>query len=690
VADDKQELPKTEGTKLSYSNSIGRNKWANMKTLQNLLSFSDEALLATILSYCDASDFIQILEIQNHTLIKAAQLAISTFDSLHLSFLQQLDRCRNLGSGKGHNDQEICVSKLLNSISTTTSSQNTIAGAPGKLRRIEFSGLRHIVGDQGNWLSRVLGTDICHSLVSIDFSGCAMLDPRLVHKTLVQHQPSHISSSILHLNFKGCYRIDAGIIMAIAKLPRFRSLQSLGLAGCSQTIADDCLRAILKNLRQLHSLDLSGLKRITDAASSLFLALPETIENLELASCELLRFSWLGPWGMSLLRQIQQTTSGDDDDDDRQRSTTRRIDMSRLPLDYWREVETENNNKKSPPLKNWIKINFSGIGTPRRGLVEGALPYFALRSTGTLREVHLSGCEQVQDWEIHILASSCAKSLTCIEMRACCIGDDAVKALGLYCTNLSDVDFSACFQITDEGVVAFCQYQGIYDDLQNRTHCLRGSSTIRSLKVAAIPRLTNDSIVAISALESLIVLDVHNCPNVTSETVTETLAQLTSLVEVDARGIGKWNSSIAALGCYDREPKRLRFVNGRPCTHSNDVTTSSNNPTNPHNKENASLWQCSVRRHSRRLQLSQGVPLQIMYHCVDCKLIPMLNRGMCHACSLQCHKGHKTFVGSFTRFYCDCPFGIAGSQCICQSFLSRRTIGSKLHLENETICGELS
>lgn len=30
---------------------------------------------------------------------------------------------------------------------------------------------------------------------------------------------------------------------------------------------------------------------------------------------------------------------------------------------------------------------------------------------------------------------------------------------------------------------------------------------------------------------------------------------------------------------------------------------------------------------------------------------------------MLCHKAHETFLGSWTRFYCDCPFGVASNQC---------------------------
>jgi hypothetical protein len=63
---------------------------------------------------------------------------------------------------------------------------------------------------------------------------------------------------------------------------------------------------------------------------------------------------------------------------------------------------------------------------------------------------------------------------------------------------------------------------------------------------------------------------------------------------------------------------------------------------------------CTVRTQSQRL--TTAVPHGAMYHCIDCKLTAALDRGFCVECLRQCHKGHKTFLGSYCTFSCDCPF----------------------------------
>ena len=624
----------------------------------------DDTLWLLILSFSSTSDLIQVLACENLVLVRAASLVLSNAKSLHFSYLLELDRCRKLGSLLLVDAQETCVSKLLDAMHQTNHQQDNGGNNknnPSILERIEFAGLRHLAGNRGSWLRRLFDFRIHKNLTSIDFSGCGMLDPRHLQTALIDASTPCATieditpSPIRYLNFQGCYRIDAQVVLEIAKSPKFRQLQSLGLGGCSQTIADDCVQAIFDNLRDLRYLDMSGLKRISESCSWLFQHLPDKMESLELAGCELIRLTSLGEWSYWHLPRYETYANSSNSS----LSLGTIVDISRCTDSFWeRQLQWTDRDAVGPnrkPLKNLTRLNFNGIGTPRRGLVEGVLPYFALRSMGSLREVYLSGCEQVQDWEIEVLAMVCAKSLNALEMRACCIGDDAVRAIGRHCTNLSDVDFSACFQITDEGIQSFCQNQGI------RQH--NHTTTVRSLRIAALLQVTNVAIEAIAALKSLLFLDVSNCPKLTQDALSATLKDLVSLVEVDAKGIGKWSTPAAALYSYDDEPRYLRFVNGRPLRHK------ATGALNQFQKETC-FHTCTVRRHSKHL--GQRVPLQAMYHCKDCRLVPALNRGMCHACSIHCHKdiGHTTFVGSFTRFYCDCPFGVVGSKFECQAISS--------------------
>ena len=154
-------------------------------------------------------------------------------------------------------------------------------------------------------------------------------------------------------------------------------------------------------------------------------------------------------------------------------------------------------------------------------------------------------------------------------------------------------------------------------------------------------------------------MDVHGCPNITASALCQTVMNFPRLIDVNATGIADSGGSslptllreLARVG--DVIPTGLRFVNQRTFFVSREKqgpTTQSCLPAGC----GAFVGCCSVRKHSQRL--SPSVPMSTMVHCIDCGLIPELDRGICQTCASMCHKGHRTFVGSWTRFYCDCPF----------------------------------
>jgi hypothetical protein len=464
------------------------------------------------------------------------------------------------------------------------------------LKQIEFAGLRNLSGHE--WLP-CLKDQV--ALQSLNLSGCSSLEPELLRDYLI-----HCLASLRHLNLHGCIRVGGNEVMAIGRYQR--DLQSLSLGGCSQTIKSPHITYLLHHLRQLKHLDLQALKHITDP---LLQTLPESICSIDFSSCERLRLGrqeWLEVLQMHRNHQSWNTAP-----------------LSRHRLQY---------------------IILDALGSPRRGLYPCTLTYFALGRC--LREVHLAGCEQVLDWEIEVLAEACGQTLTVFQMRATRIGNDALIALATYCTVLAECDVSACFQVSDEGIVALCQNESSFRDETNPKRLCR-RSTLRSLKIGSLPLLTNMAVSAIARLEALLVLDIRDCPQVTSTVLCQTILQLPQIIDVNAKGIADGHVSFSRLLRQSIGiPIGLKFVNQRP------VSSSSSNSTQHYSC-------CSVRNRSQRLDAA--VPLQYMYHCIDCGLLPSLSRGICACCVTKCHKEHRTFLGSWTRFYCDCPFGIADNQC---------------------------
>ena len=163
-------------------------------------------------------------------------------------------------------------------------------------------------------------------------------------------------------------------------------------------------------------------------------------------------------------------------------------------------------------------------------------------------------------------------------------------------------------------------------------------------------------------LMNLLVLDLHNCNNVSNNSVVQVVHSCTKLIELDARDIQGGRSAKLSF----TEKQRLTILNGKRI-HTNtkesllcyDTNTYGNTSSNYHK-----TLVCSARRLSQRLQRNLGARPQRMYHCIECKMIPSIGRGICSVCARTCHKGHEgVYFGSVTVFYCDCFFGITSVNC---------------------------
>eukprot|EP00536_Pseudo-nitzschia_multiseries_P011880 jgi/Psemu1/308644/fgenesh1_kg.430_\ len=259
-------------------------------------------------------------------------------------------------------------------------------------------------------------------------------------------------------------------------------------------------------------------------------------------------------------------------------------------------------------------------------------------------------------------------------MRAGTIGNEALKSLAKYCRVLTDVDVSACFGIGDDGIIALCQNlrrrerldvhelsntdEGKEESAPASKRCRTSRPSLTALRAASLPRLTNRSIKAIQEMTSLLVLDIQACSKVEPFAVHETVRKLPCLVEVNAKEIASKSPPLSKLLRKDPDvPRTLKIVNQRVFYNHFDLIEGCQT-------DNLNSC-CRVRSQSQRR--SANVPLAQMYHCTDCKLIPALDRGFCVECQQRCHAGHKTFLGSYSRFSCDCPFGVDATN-VCKAF----------------------
>lgn len=597
------------------------------------VSCLSEEVLSRIFAFCDAADWMALRQ-TNRAFRKSCRLTVARAKSLNLSFLLKLwdgPRCRRKQSRSSIiKAQEECVLRLL--IDDRLSCQ-----------RLELSGLQYVTGASG-WLEHVLSSSSNPNLVSLDLSGCKHVNSRRFQDA-IDSSSIATAHNVLHLNLQGCHRIGADAVLSISlKLTR---LKTLLLGGCSQTIDGRCLRSICANLRQLHALGLDGLKRISDADSQALLTLPSTMECLTLSGCERIRMNFMNTLCSALRFRIDTELGGTGIHYLSHLIRSASMEAFRNYLNEGRFVID-----LSSAFEGWrnLRVLHLDVGLPRSGLATGALGLMACFSFGALREVNISGCEAVSSLDILVLAGTCANTLTCLEMRACVgIRDSALKALAEHCTRLAYLDISACFHVTDNGLIELC----------------KGCSPLRSLKVADL-LLTDKAVLAIGGLVSerncayvaskscgvkhLLLLDVRNCEQVTSRALGRLVSQCPLLVEIDARNTKDTNVYATVISSVTPSHS-LRIINGRRCTSQSscEATTNSNC--------------CSAEHNSQRLKASHGVALQPMFHCMDCGLLPSCNRGVCSSCASVCHRGHRTYVGSLTRFYCDCAYGIGAGEC---------------------------
>jgi len=625
-------------------------------------------LMAEVLAYCDASDYISILRASESVFVTPLRFHLCSTKALSLSFL--LKKYPN--SFIENQGQQLAVQVLLQSLLGR--------GPRNQLQHLELSNLRGITG--ASWFSGLSTIP----LVTLDLTNCARLDCGV----LLRHFNA-CPRTLLHLHMNGCRCVGPEILDCIGR--RHPQLLSLSLGSCSQRITTSNIFTLLRALTSLKHLDLQCLTHIQDRMSpesdDCFVdILPESLESINLTGTKPLRLvsqdvfrtmnSYLN-MSLEFMQAVQGRVQNIQDNlrelNNEGVNANEMLHVNRHVLDFQPDVYIW---KNEPTYRLKLQhLVLDGAGHPRSGIFRGSVATFSLGRC--LREVHLGGCEGVSDWEIQALAVNCGETLTCFQMRAGTIGNQALQSLATYCRVLGEVDVSACFGISDDGILALCRNLRRREKKDTctlsteekaeesapspkRSRILRPS--LKILRIASLPRLTNRAMQAISQLESLIILDVHECTKIEPVAVYKTVRQLPCLVDVNAKGIALGSPSLSAWLRNDPcTPRTLKFVNQRVFHHSPIHTTQNKafgSSTECRRQASEDTKSCCVVR-SQSQRLSATVPLAPMYHCVDCNLIPALDRGFCVECQQKCHAGHKTFLGSYTRFSCDCPFGMNAS-----------------------------
>ncbi|KAG7369041.1 leucine rich repeat LRR-containing protein [Nitzschia inconspicua] len=602
-------------------------------------------LLANVLSFCDASDHITVLRASQQCFSTALGLFLANASSLSLSFLLRLYPNALQENGRHETALQILMSLLV------SSSKNK---EEKDLKHLELANLRGATGR--GWFSHLLDFPI----VTLDLSNNVQFDENLLYNFLAQGP-----RNLQHLHLTGCNRITPEILRPL-QTERHSQLISLSIGGCSQSIGTEFLFSLLRNLRELQHLNLQGLNGLEDATPSDPLAtfvdmLPNTLKSLNLTGCKNIRLICQDAainFAQFAARQLEF-------------QRIRHTQMEgRLPHVGVSSGADEYCWNGIPLFRLQLEsLILDGIGTTRRlgrrGIEGTVLAMLALGRS--LRQVHLSGSEQVHDYGIQALAYNCRHTLTCFQIRGGSIGKRAIVGLARYCEVLRELDLSACMELGDDDISVLCQPRHIISKDGGESNCAKRRlvnvrSRLKVLRLAGLPKITNASLESISSLDSLLILDVHDCPFLTTTAVHKTVKVLPLLVEINAKDIARSSRTLTSLLRKEPGSKYLRIVNERVFATDN------------HDSKGC----CSIRRQSQRL--SATVSLQSMYHCITCHLIPSVDLGVCAECIQKCHQGHETFLGSYSRFYCDCPF-VTNASGDCQALLPGCTEETKFGAE---------
>jgi hypothetical protein len=589
-----------------------------------------EDALRTICSFCDMNDILSLrcscsLFRSSAKLALRGQCETLSFSSLvgnvlNRSSLHRTDYNNNkISYWLKRDKQEECMNTLLTGVLESRGSSSSKV----QFHRMDFCNMKDIS-------SISLTPQHLSALVSLDFSFCSRLHPSVLMNIIVpttttskngHSLPALPPPPLEELYLNGCRKIMGVHVQSLVH--HFTEIKVLHLAGCSQTIGDDCVESICTSLRKLESLDLMGLSRVTDRSSILLFTKLKHLQYLNVDNCERLRWDFLRPFLQTFERWMEDASAEDI------------LGFCRAA----RNGDTSSVRNQEPfASMDWNLLSFRlkfanvsfGPGT-RGGLPPYGLSTLAISSLGCLREVNVSG-SRIIDNDIKHLVISCRDSLKSLDISCCDnIRDQSLHHISEHGENIVYLDISACINITDSGmkVLHLCQ-------------------RLTSLKASSLIYITDNSVSFLRRLKRLVLLDLSNCSKVGRQCVERVICKLPLLVEVDVRNISSSRRGITS----EQQKKHLSIFNGKRCTAGDNTSLHLSHC-------------CSALSDSQRTTSQQGARPQRMYHCRQCELLPKYNRGMCYICASHCHKSHAgVYQGAVTFFYCDCAFGFHQEDCV--------------------------
>ena len=419
----------------------------------------NHVLWEQVLDYLPPDDIFFDVRATNMAFRLAASKYLGSRNAIHASFFRR----RRL--------RPTCVDDAIQGLVTSKT-----------LRHVDFSGLQHFTGRCRNSSIFVPLFRECPLLETLYVVDC----PRLEADALTQGlDPTIDLKSLRHVHLNGCLRIGGETIGHIIHHPTLQ-LETLHIAGCSSRIGttrrDSWWLDTWQSspvLKGLISLDISGLvhwKGSLDLLNSLI-----HLREFYAQGCRNFKFDH--PMSKIILNRIVDSGVLERIDLESKESLTSEIasirDVMFATIPLVRRTQWRVLNWNDPTCRT-----------------SSSLCLVALQSCH-LVEVYLRGCTAVRNEEIQILALTCGGTLKVCELVGLHnLRDVALQAIGKCCHALVDLDVSACFELSDMGIVSVAT----------------GCQKLRCLRMEHLTKITNASLEAITLhLNDLLLLSVQGC-----------------------------------------------------------------------------------------------------------------------------------------------------------------------------------
>lgn len=331
-------------------------------------------------------------------------------------------------------------------------------------------------------------------------------------------------NTLTALDFSACRRIsDHGIVNLLAKTTR---LNSLNLFYCNK-VTDRGIRTVTHHCWDLEYLNIQDLYQVTDlpffydhegdGRPAVDKYMLHKLKTLNLADCKEVTDHGISEISKRCTMLEHLTLAG----------CSKLTDKGTTFL----TVDHSTGNSRGQWLK-FLDLTFC------LKLTDSSVDVLVKRCRRQLQSVHFSGCVEVSDEAVQLLAREC-NGLQCVGLAHCRLISD--KALECMADNLwiEELDLSHCQRITDRGIIAVA----------------RESPGLRAMNLSWCRKLTDACLIElIRNCKMLKRIDISNCDRFSAERVAE-LHTVNSHIEV------LWESKKKPVAQRAKEAKKA-LTNG--------------------------------------------------------------------------------------------------------------------------------